>query len=321
VGAFMLSIPRAVLTLPLVGLFGGCGADLLPWPGFNQIGAAYVDTIPVSSVATEVQCEIYEFLDQEKKFNQQYQTKVLLDPAKGATVSLTLQTDLSGSVQYVGIDLSKLGFSSLGNLVAASNKVPSLQAKGSVKDTLSAEVDFVVAQSETPQADVGSKPPAPALIKKVDMGSLYQNATFVKVSDGQNLFRATPASTKVPPRYFPTAPCPTQNKIAHAYLQLWLQDWLLRFKSSQRYYPVFVCNSKVTLHSSFQLGVDVSAGVNPFLAPPLILPISGLNIDANPDYVHTLQISFALKDSNPDHARYCSGLEGAQPAQINPTAH
>jgi hypothetical protein len=70
--------------------------DLLWWPGFNRIGAAYVDTIPVSAVATEVQCEIYSFLKEEQKINEQTRKTPLLDPAKGATVSLTLQTDLSG---------------------------------------------------------------------------------------------------------------------------------------------------------------------------------------------------------------------------------
>ena len=293
----------------------GCGTDLLWWPGFNPIGTAYVDTIPVRSVATEVQCEIYKFLDAESDRKE----LPLLDASKGATVSLILQTDLSGSVQYVGVDLSKLGLPDLATLVSASNKAPTLQAKATGKTTISAEVDFVVAQSRTGPKDVASKTPPAALIKQSDMGSSYQNASFVPVKPG--VFQAQPAASPPPTKsYFPTAHCERQNPLLHAYLQFWLDDWLSRYKIAHATYiedDPFVCDTKVTLKSQFQIVVDVSAGVNAFSTPPIILPISGFNVDASPDYSHTLQVSFALKDNDPKHAAYCSGLQGSQPAQVN----
>ncbi len=305
-----------IATLFCVNL-AGCGADLLWWPGFNPVGTAYVDTVPVRRVALEVQCEIYRFLDKEKAAKE---TTLLLDPTKGATVSLILQTDLSGSVQYVGIDLGKLGFPDLATLVTTSSKVPTLQAKATGKSTISAEVDFVVAQSETGPKDVASKKPATMLIKQSDIGRQFQNASFLPDPKKPGVFTAQPATSPDPIHYFPTAHCDRQNPIVHAYLEFWLDDWLSRYKSAHETYTQddpFVCDTKVTLKSQFQIVVDASAGVNAFAIAPIILPVSGFNVDASPDYMHTLQVSFALKDNDSKHAAYCSGLQGSQPAQVN----
>jgi hypothetical protein len=295
----------------------GCGADLLWWPGFNPIGASYVNTIPVQSIATEVQCEIFDFIQNENP-KPGKEPSSLLDPTKGATVSLTLQTDLTGSVQYVGVNLAKIGFADLATVITATNAVPTLQAKGTGHSTLSAEVDFVVAQSNQQQI-VASKPPASTLIKQSDMKTPYQMASFEQIA-GTNppVFNPVPQPVAKPiPPYFPTANCKNRNLVARAYLQLWLKEWLDKFKKSEETNLDFVCNTKVTLHSTFQIAVDVSAGVNPLLVSPIILPVSGINLDANPAYQHSLQISFALKDPNERHATYCSGLQGSQPAQIN----
>jgi hypothetical protein len=315
-------VMRSCIRNVLIALFfcttlAGC-ADILWWPGFNPITTAYVDTIPVRRVATEIQCEIFRFIDTE---NADKNNVPLLDPAKGATVSLILQTDLTGSVQYVGINLSKLGFTSAAQLVTATNNVPTLQAKGTIHDTISAEVDFVVAQTRKGPQKVASKAPASALVKKTDIGGLYENASFKQISSDPAVFQAQESmSTNSPPSYFPVADCSHQNPLAHAYLELWLQDWLLKYKNSEETDQKslqFVCNTKVTLHSQFQIAADVSAGVNGVLNAPIILPISGLNVDASPSWQHSLQISFAIKDPDPKHAAYCGGLEGTQPAQVN----
>jgi hypothetical protein len=313
----MLSRIQSVLLLLLccVSLVG-CAGDFLWWPGFNPISTAYVDTIPVHDVALEVQCEIYRFIDKENAAKG----TGLLDPSKGAGVTLILQTDLSGSVQYVGVDLSKLGFPSLATLVAASNKAPSLQAKATGKDTISAEVDFTLAQSENAPKDVGAKAPPNMLIKQSDMKNSYQNATFKPDTKQAGVYIAQPAATPIPNTYFPKAKCDMQNPLKHAYLELWLDDWLSRYKAYRAAYSQdepFICNTKVTLKSQFQIVVDVSAGVNAFATPPIILPISGFNVDASPDFMHTLSISFALQDTRPNHRAYCSGLEGTQPAIVN----
>ena len=250
----MLSRVQCVLLAVLCSVsLAGCAGDFLWWLGFNPVTAAYVYNVPVHDVALEVQCEIYKFLDDEKEKNKQLQRSrggrpsdyLLLANNGGAGVGLVLQTDLSGSVQYVGIDLSKLGFPSLATLVTQTNKTPSLQAKGTGKATLSAEVDFVIQQTKDVRfpADCANRP-------------VYQ-----------------------------------------AYLELWLNDWLSHYKSYEAWSAhddPFICNTKVTLKSAFQVVVDVSAGVNAFMAPPIILPISGFNVDASPrlyafdpDYIYS----------------------------------
>jgi hypothetical protein len=111
------------------------------------------------------------------------------------------------------------------------------------------------------------------------------------------------------------------------YLELWLDDWLVGYKKYREEHldevEPFVCGTKVTLKSMFKVLYDVSAGVNAFVAPPIILPISGFNVDASPDYSHSIAISFALQDqkhfpdgvSSQNHEKYCNALgAGTQPA-------
>jgi hypothetical protein len=172
----MLSRVQCVVLLcfALAGC-GGVGGDFLWWPSFHYYPTAYTNAVPVHDVALEVQCEIYRFLDKETASRGQE----LLDPGKGAGVVLILQTDLSGYVQYVGIDLSKLGFPSIAELVAASNKVPSLQAKVNGQTTVSAEVDFTVAQSRTAPVAKPKIPPDIAL-KPNEIGGFEQSQTIRK---------------------------------------------------------------------------------------------------------------------------------------------
>jgi hypothetical protein len=272
----MLSRVQCVLLALLCSVsLAGCAGDFLWWPGFNPVTAAYLYKIPVYDVALEVQCEIYQFLDDESEKNKQLVQRfrrgqpsdyLLLAKGGGAGVALNLQTDLSGSVQYVGIDLSKLGFASVATLVAATSKTPSLQAKATGKSTISAEVDFIVQQTKDPK------------------------------------FQANCANANRP--------------VYQPYLELWLKNWLSNYKSYEAWYEhsePFICNSKVTLKSAFQVVVDVSAGVNAFMTPPIILPISGFNVDASPDHMHSIQITFTLTDPNKDHAAYCKAL-APQPA-------
>jgi hypothetical protein len=315
--------------LALVGC-GGVGGDFLWWPSFHYYPTAYTNAVPVHDVALEVQCEIYRFLDNENGPNEKASKgSELLDPSKGAGVVLILQTDLSGSVQYVGINLSKLGFTSLAELVTATNKVPSLQAKANGQATISAEVDFTVAQSRTAPPAKETIPPNIALKKSdFDKSTIYENVEFKDVDpkhpNGEFHAKPTLAAQQSP---FPQANC-GKAPFYRAYLELWLDDWLSRYKpyredSLQKGEP-FVCGTKVTLKSMFKVLYDVSAGVNAFAAPPIILPISGFNVDASPDYSHSIAISFALQDpkhfpgdrpGGQNHQNYCSALgAGTQPA-------
>jgi hypothetical protein len=81
-----------------------------------------------------------------------------------------------------------------------------------------------------------------------------------------------------------------------------------------------VCRPKLTISTQFQLLFDVSAGTNVFKTFPIILPISGLNIDGSPDYTHYLQIAFALRQSDdPMVSKACKALQPQNaPAAVNP---
>lgn len=297
--------------------------DWLWWPGFNPISTAYIDQVPVHDVALEVQCEIYDFLEDGDK-----QTKNrLLDPKKGAGVVLILQTDLSGSVQYVGVNLSKLGFPNLAELVTATNKVPSLQAKGTGKTTISAEVDFTILQTDT-KPSPGQETLPNMVLKKDDVDKQYDyvNATFNPDPKKKGAFLPTTVASDPKKNWFPPvseikskckAPYSWEN-LRRKYLYLWLDNWLTQYKGyldKKTKDEPWVCNTKVTLKSAFQIVVDVSAGVNAFMVPPIILPISGFNVDGSPDWQHSIAITFALQDAGPEgHSNYCSGLQGAQPS-------
>ena len=59
-----------------------------------------------------------------------------------ADVQLFLQTDTMGNVTYLGIDLNRLGFEPLANLISVSNKVPALQISGQATGTVKSQLEF-----------------------------------------------------------------------------------------------------------------------------------------------------------------------------------
>jgi hypothetical protein len=123
----------------LLCLVAGCSSFFPSFEGPLGIGSA-ITNIPVSAVAERVQCELNSFVKDEK-YNW------LLDPRSNASLSLSLETDNQGKVTWLGIDLSKLGpLAPLSSLVTAASKVPSLQASGTLKSTISSQIDFNVSQ-------------------------------------------------------------------------------------------------------------------------------------------------------------------------------
>jgi hypothetical protein len=269
------NIRYASLLACVVMSLQGC-ADILPWPAFESLPGqtSYVEQIPVSAVATQVKCELHDFVVEDASSGEP-----ILDPDKGASVQLKLTTDLQGSVTYLGINLSKLGLSSLAEVVNVSNKVPSLQLKAQGKSTSVSQIDFVV-----PQTADKTKP-----------------------------LRLKPCSDNVGPQ-----------TLKYTWLYLRLKDALDRYKErlNERegdahtfYYNA--CQPKLTISTQFQLLFDVSAGANPLAFTPILLPISGLNIDASPDYTHYLQIAFALKETKGNVAR-CKTIE---PPPTPPSIH
>jgi hypothetical protein len=302
---------RAFLASCLVLMQVSC-ADILPWPGFESHPAifSYTEQLPAAEVAEQVRCELVEFLQEEKtaQHDDPQEGSDLLDPSKGAQVQLKLTTDLQGSVTYLGIDLKKLGLGSLASLVTKSNSAPSLQLKAQGKATQTSQVDFTIPQTlqsklQTQKKDATGKP--------IFDGN---GAPVMKTVVMPENLRLTACSHSDPKRF-----------LEYNWFRLWLSDALQRYKKRLNElgynapgltFADRVCQPKLTISTQFQLLFDASAGTNIYQASPIILPISGLNVDASPDYTHYVQIIFALLpagDQGKNRAEACDALQTTNP--------
>jgi hypothetical protein len=265
--------------LSLTALLTGCSEFLPNFEGVLGING-WTHEIQVNRVANEIQCELREFT----KANRDY-----LDPEQSASVSLSLQVDESGSVTYLGIDLSKLGLASLANFVSAQNKVPSLQGKAQGKSTVSSQVDLSVPQTFKDQ------PVKAKYAVDPDTGKLK----LVPASTIKGLERVDCSN-------------PDKKLLTSLSLQTWLTKFFEKVYSDDARNPTTqACLSKVTLKTQFVVLLDVSAGVNPILGAPLILPISGTTFDVSPQFTHSLTLAFSLKKYPGDEL--CTKVPGAQP--------
>lgn len=97
----------------------------------------------------------------------------ILSQNQPAGVTIKFQTDQSGTFQYVGINLQEVGLSGIANLVAVSNKSPSLQAKIQAKTTTSSQLDLTIPQDK-------------AVLAKIDCGAdrrLFANLSLASWLD------------------------------------------------------------------------------------------------------------------------------------------
>lgn len=258
-------------------LLAGCAEDLMRFDGFGgplALGPfqSYVQRLPIENVAAQLQCELANFL--HKGVNN---SSVHLNPRKAASVSLSLQTDITGNVTYTGIDLKKFGLVDAGGLIAVTNKLPSLQAKIAPKSTVSAQLDFNIPQAYHSPS--------------------YSHADVIKLKDTAKIKGLMGGP-----------PCPTglsaalNFPIEGLYLQQWLENFFKNIDTIEQK-PIDVlsktCMTKLTLKTQFQLLFDFSGGANIGALPGFyILPVSGLNFDASPAFTHTIQIALALEPNN-----------------------
>lgn len=138
-----------IVLLTTSALLASCGA--LPGFSFWEDPALYA--FSVSDVANQVACELEAFVAEQKNSEDgkdlrgKKHYKWVLDELSDVSVKLILQTDHQGYVNFTGINLAKLGLTSLASFVASSSAtspVPSLAAKTSAKRTRVAEIDFTV---------------------------------------------------------------------------------------------------------------------------------------------------------------------------------
>jgi hypothetical protein len=252
--------------IALLCILGGCSSFFPSFEGPFGLGS-WTHDMPVKLVALRIQCELREFLTDSKAKGIEY-----LDEQQPASLSLNMQTDNSGKIAYLGIDLSKLGpLSPLASLVTAQNKVPTLQASGTVKSTISSQVDFTIPQTKKAKT-VQSKTP---------------------------IFNLDTQRWELPPPQTIVGLDAVQcGDEAHNLVRFYLKEWLERFFENLYNEPQSAgaaCMTKITLKTVFQVAVDVSGGLTPLLATTFVIPVSGYNFDYNPIFTHSLNIVFAIK--------------------------
>lgn len=209
---------------------------------FGPVESHYVYNMPVANVANQVRCELNSFIRKRQSDDKKYEFAL---SRTDADVKLNLQSQYGGYVQYLGIDFNRLGFTSLADLVTASQKTPSLGAKVSPTSTVYAEVAMKVPQ-------------------KLDKKESIRN--FCK-----QLGEETSQVIK----------------------KLYIEEWLTNFFDKARAMDG-ISMSTVKLHTDFVIAVDINSGVNPFFGNTYLLPISGLNVDFNPKFTHSLDITLNL---------------------------
>jgi hypothetical protein len=287
---------RVTTVLFVVPLLAGCGSFFPSFEGILGIDA-WIHDVPVNQVATQVQCELQDFLSVPK--NQSY-----FDRSKSATLSLTLEVDESGSVQYLGIDLNKLGLTSLANLISTSNKVSSLQAKGTLKSAVSSQIDISVPQTYETL-------PAKSTIVK-------DSATGIPTLDSKRNQITKPGEPIIGLKY---VDCPPRAKglLTHLDLATWLDKFFTNvFADPEKNMNSQACLSKITLKTQFTIVADLSAGVNPLVGTAFILPISGWTFDVNPSFQHSLSLAFSLKQPLGSNNK-CPTDPGTQPSNVIPS--
>ena len=272
-----------LLGVVAVGL-GGCGYI---FPGFEGVLGinSYIHDIPVSRITTELQCEMADFLHNSR-------FAAALDPDQPSTVSIKFQADQSGTFQYIGIDLSKIGLSSLANLISVSNKSPSLQAKLQEKTTTSAQLDMSIPQS---------------------LDTHYVKGKFGIDPNTGKIDRSPSAKINGLER----VKCdPARRMVASLSLSSWLDRFFEKQTGDEAFFgknTEFVCMSKITLSTQIVLIGDVSAGVNPFIGTAFIIPVSGESFDFNPSATQNLNIVLSLKKLG--DSDLCTKLPQPQPSR------
>jgi hypothetical protein len=242
----------------------GCGYI---YPGFEGVFGlhSYLHDIPVSRITTELECEVRDFLEDSPY--AQY-----LDPKKPAGVSIKFQTDQSGSFQYLGINLNKVGLETVANLITVSNKTPSLQAKVQAKTTASSQLDLSIPQTiDNQQITIGTKTAKISGLK------------WVKGCDD-----------------------PTRKLLASLSLKSFLDRFFNKIVQNQ-FNLETACMSKITLSTQVVFVLDVRAGVNPLIATTFILPVSGETLDYNPSVTQSLNIVLALNPTIQPNNALCPG--------------
>jgi hypothetical protein len=289
-------------------LLAGCGGL---FPGFDRSEQPLLYDVEVSEVATQVACELREFFfDEYLRMKQEklQRAKGVPPPLRwsiddsAASVTLTLTTDVSGKVGYLGVNLGAISqiFTLTNQSVVtatASNsiKVPSLQASLTGKRT--AKITLVVS--------VPQRPGEPTLTR-------FENE--IRRFEALGMTR-TDAETQAK---LLVSGC--SERARHLDKRLFLANWMKNYFDTINADPTCSlgdapdpkqpknCTYQTAqLSTGFQIVFDLNGGLAPFVAGGFIIPVSAMNLDVSPDYIHNLDVKLTLCGPTAD---------GCDPTQI-----
>lgn len=229
---------------------------------------AGTEHIPKNEIAAQVACELREFLSHDAISVD----KVQLDKKKPANISLNLQTEVTGSVAYLGIDLSVL---SLDKFITLSSGRSSLLARIQGRTTVSSQLDFNLPQTLHAPKE-----------KKTE------RATKAKGNVSKKFFGLLDAGVDVC-----EGPLTYSSRLG---LHNELRKFFLGSATSNTGVMKLACQHKLTYKTGLQILVGAGVGVLPLgtSAAKFLVPVNLLNADLAPAFTHTLTIVFNLADTN-----------------------
>jgi hypothetical protein len=275
--------------IAVVLLCGGCAF----FPGFSLFEEPGLYYLPVAQVANQVACELQEFMKEHENDVYTSQRWVLAD--EDVAIKLNLQTDSSGYVNFTGVNVSQIGLSAFQQFISSTTSgkisVPSLGAKASVKRTKTVQVNLSVSPAALdihlfPTSDPNAKKQTiNCLVWENSLASNPLNRLYLK--DWLNNYFETVNSGTNRPQY------------ANTDLTDTILNELRSLKPPEPVPSQFKIQS-VELSTQIQLAVDISGGATPNVlgdGSVFVLPINGLSLDYNPDYMHKIDITMNLCDN------------------------
>jgi hypothetical protein len=186
----VLRFSRGALSAILAAAVSGCA---MGFPGFTEFWADNIYHYQVGEVVEQVRCEVKSFLGAQRKYFEKKKDKTEeFFASDDVGVKLTLTTDVSGTVNYTGIDLHKLGLTSVAQLISLNKDIPNLGAKLQGKGTITATVDIAKLNFTGESChDTFNKPMAYFFIKEWLTNFLQQRAIEMKSMEGVSDFKLT----------------------------------------------------------------------------------------------------------------------------------
>ncbi|MHB8268643.1 hypothetical protein [Bradyrhizobium sp.] len=294
-------------------LLAGCGAL---FPGFDRSEQPLLYDVEVSEVATQVACELREFFFDEYlrlKREDFQRAKGAAPPLRWsiddspATVTLTLTTDVSGKVGYLGLNLGSVSqiftLTNQSVVTAASSnsiKVPSLQASLSGKRTAK-----VVLAVSVPQR------PTKKTLERFEKEVRHFEALGMGRTDAETQAKLLVSGCS--------------DRVRQLDKRLFLANWMKNYFDTINANPICDLGDKpgpdqpknctyqtAQLSTGFQIVFDINAGVAPFISGGFIIPVSAMNVDLNPDYMHNLDVKMTLCGPTEDGCKPTQEKLGAE---------